>query len=125
MENMKFKAVFKFSEDISEERKRKAIADFVALRNIAIGEINPKLERWNAEYSGPGPSEDDRLKDFGGTEYCKYIRIKMLKVIGTINALATPFGFSVILDVDEIGNIIARTVFGGIQINIGLVPMEN
>ncbi len=80
--------------------------EFVRLRNLAIERLNPMYATWNDEFFKLGieVSETDRLKDFGGTEYCKFISSRTQKILDDVNK---QYGGLVKLCCDEIGDIYA------------------
>ena len=59
--------------------------EYVRLRNIACNELNPHYEEWNAEFGDRDIPEDDELKDWGGTEYCNFIRHKQEAILQEVN----------------------------------------
>ena len=58
---------------------------FLKLRSIAVERLNPLYEGWNKAYTGPMASVGDKLADFGGTEYCKYIQGKQTEILNEVN----------------------------------------
>lgn len=62
-------------------------SEYMRLRNIACDELNPHYEEWNTEFGFDKYSipEDDELKDWGGTEYCNFIRSKQEPILQAIN----------------------------------------
>ena len=59
-------------------------SEYVRLRNIACDELHYYNE-WNEEFGDRDVHEDDKLKDFGGTEYCNFIRDKQEPILKAIN----------------------------------------
>lgn len=61
--------------------------EYVRLRNIACDELNPHYEEWNKEFDLDNYSipEDDELKEWGGTEYCNFIRSKQEVILQEVN----------------------------------------
>lgn len=82
-------AKFVFSKELPESLKRVFIADFYNLYNKAVEELNKHYEEWNNEFdslsSFKGVSENDPLKDYGGSEYCKFIARKQQKILDVVN----------------------------------------
>lgn len=82
-------AKFVFSKELPELLKRVFIADFYNLYNKAVEELNKHYEEWNNEFdslsSFKGVSENDPLKDYGGSEYCKFIARKQQKILDVVN----------------------------------------
>ena len=101
-----YKPVFMFSKEISNFRKEIAKSQFVMARKIAVEELNPKYEEWNNNFETTEIPEDDELKDYGGTKYCKYIQKKIRGVLKQVNKKIITIGWE--LDADEIGDIIFR-----------------
>lgn len=60
-------------------------SEFVRLRNIACDELNQHYEEWNAEFGDHDVPEDDELKNWGGTEYCNFIRSKQEPILQEVN----------------------------------------
>ena len=63
------------------------VQDFLKKREMLVDLLNPNYERWNAEFDQLGikVEDDDPLKDFGGTEYCKFIRSKQEAFADIVN----------------------------------------
>ena len=59
--------------------------EFMRLRNLAADALNPHYEKWNAEFGDRDIPEDDELKDYGGTEYCRFIQSKTEPILQQIN----------------------------------------
>lgn len=59
--------------------------EYVRLRNIACDALNPHYEEWNAEFGDHDIPEDDELRDWGGTEYCNFIRSKQEVILQEVN----------------------------------------
>ena len=54
MATMLMRAVFNFTkDDLSSHRKDELITDFIKLRSRLVNIVNPLLETWNDEYTGP------------------------------------------------------------------------
>ena len=60
-------------------------SEFVRLRNIACDELNQHYEEWNTEFGDHEVPEDDELKNWGGTEYCNFIRSKHDPILNAVN----------------------------------------
>lgn len=60
-------------------------SEFMRLRNIACDKLNPHYEEWNAEFGDHDVPEDDELKNWGGTEYCNFIRSKQEPILQEVN----------------------------------------
>lgn len=88
-----YRVIFNFDnllfEMLAQPQLIKSIKiEYMRLRNIACDEINPHYEEWNKEFKKlgfPDRSKDDELYDFGGTEYCNFIRNKQEEIIKSIN----------------------------------------
>lgn len=82
-------AKFVFSKELPELLKRVLIADFYNLYNKAVEELNKHYEEWNNEFASlssfKGVSENDPLKDYGGSEYCKFLARKQQKILDVVN----------------------------------------
>ena len=59
--------------------------EFMRLRSLAVDALNPRYEEWNAEFGNHDIPEDDELKDYGGTEYCRFIQSKTEAILQQIN----------------------------------------
>lgn len=117
-----FKAEFVFSKRIPKFVKDILIDEYVRLRGFACEALNPKYDKWNAEFKSVKIDENDGLIDFGGTEYCKFICQKSREVLREVNA-THPSKF-IYLDVDEVGDIVAKTKDDSLTVSIILVPYE-
>lgn len=93
-ENMTFKVKFVYDDKAFGEAieshlflKNRIHSEYVRLRNIACEELNPHYEEWNKEFNLDKYSipEDDELKEYGGTEYCNFIRSKQEPILQAIN----------------------------------------
>lgn len=84
-----FRPDFVFTSDqLSDITKKCLIKDFVRLRDIACNKLNPHYEEWNDEFNNiltKTVDPDDPLADYGGTEYCEFIRSKQMEIIEKIN----------------------------------------
>lgn len=58
---------------------------FFKLRGFAVDALNPHYAEWNEEFGDINAPDDDPLKDYGGTEYCKFIQSKTQAVLDTVN----------------------------------------
>ena len=94
MEGTRFAFTIKFLYDNKEFQKAMEShtileelikSEFVRLRNIACDELNPHYEEWNAEFGDHEVPEDDELKNWGGTEYCNFIRSKQEPILQAVN----------------------------------------
>ena len=94
MEGTKFAFTIKFLYDNKEFQKAMEShtileelikSEFVRLRNIACDELNPHYEEWNTEFGDHEVPEDDELKNWGGTEYCNFIRSKQEPILQAVN----------------------------------------
>ena len=105
-----YKPIFTFSKEISDFRKEYAIGIFMHIRPYAVKELNPRYDEWNRNFEHSEIPEDDELKEYGGTKYCKYIQEKTREVLEKeINKclIFNTWKF----DCDEIGDIILRHKF--------------
>lgn len=61
--------------------------EYVKLHNIACNELNPHYKEWNKEFNLDSYSipDNDELKEYGGTEYCKFIRNKQEAILQAVN----------------------------------------
>lgn len=99
------KAYFNFSKKVMPWTKRRMKSEYFRLRNIAVKELNKYFEKWNEEFGIPNPKENDPLKEYGGSEYCNFIRKKERLILSRINSKEAKRG--VFLDADEIGDLVA------------------
>lgn len=81
---------FNYDRSVPAWLKKEANHDYMILRNLACEELNRHLEAWNEEFRNidnvsDDVSDDDELKDFGGTKYCEFIRNKQTPIIDEIN----------------------------------------
>lgn len=121
---MLFVSYFTFSKEVPKIIENLLIDDFMQLRNDACDALNGNYERWNAEFGEPNVSEDDPLKDFGGTKYCHFIQQKQRSVLQHLNQKHKIR--SIILDSDEIGDIYGICRYDeDLQIHMELKPIKN
>lgn len=99
------KAYYYFSKKVMPWTKKKMISEYFRLRNIAVKELNEHFDEWNKEFGPISVKEDDPLKEYGGSEYCNFIRKKERLILSRINSKEAKRG--IFLDADEIGDIIA------------------
>ena len=109
-------------DDIPKSIKDSIEKEYFRLRHYACEAINPHFEEWNEEFGDVNPAEDDPLKDYGGTEYCKFIQKKEKKIIKQVNRKHR--SLLIKLDIDEIGDIIARTRIGNIVMTMEFKPVK-
>lgn len=114
---------FIFSKEISEFRQEVAKQVFMMLRHFAVEALNPRYEEWNANFENVEVPEDDELKDYGGTKYCKYIQEKSREVLKEVNVrlIMSTWKF----DSDEIGDIIFRNkIDKDLTMTLELIPIN-
>lgn len=122
MDTMLFKPIFTTSKKIPILMKELMTKEYVRLRNEAVEALNPNFEKWNSEYTGPEADEDDELKEYGGTEYCEYIRSKMRPVLKRIND--SHRSSIIIIDTDEVGDLVAKSKIGDVTMTVRLIPVK-
>ena len=115
-----YKAVGDFNKKVPKFIKNKIENEYFRLRHYACNAINPHFKEWNEEFGDVEPFEGDPLKDYGGTEYCKFIRRKEREIIKQVNKEHK--SWIIKLDIDEIGDIIARTRIGGVVMTMEFEP---
>lgn len=103
---MLFKAYYSFSKKIAPWNQRKMKKEYFRLRNIAVPRLNALFPKWNAEFEERKihRRDDDPLYEYGGTEYCDFIRKKERHILVDVNSVHATRG--VYLDADEIGDLI-------------------
>lgn len=121
-EQVYYRARFIFSKSLPKFIEKSISSEYLRLREYAVRELNPCFQKWNSEFTGPKPSEDDKLAEYGGTVYCEYIREKMRTVLEQVNK--THPSKIIKLDADEIGDIIAKTKIGNITMTLELEPVN-
>ncbi|MBO7451362.1 MAG: hypothetical protein J6U54_13440 [Clostridiales bacterium] len=125
MSEMILQAKFIFSKEVMDVIKSFVQAEFMRVRNFACEALNPHYEEWNNEFESIPHTidENDELKDWGGTEYCKFITKKMRGVLAQVNK-EHPSRL-VELDTDETADIIARCKFDrSITVSLVLIPVK-
>lgn len=122
MKTTYYKPIFVFNKKLPEVIKDIISREFMRLRPFAVESLNANYGKWNDEYDGPIASDNDPLKDYGGTAYCEYICQKSRMVLEKVNR-NHPSAF-VKLDVQEFGDIIARTKIGNVTMELELMPIE-
>lgn len=118
-----YKPIFVFSKEISYFRKEVVKQVFMLLRPMVIEKLNPRYLEWNINFERAELLEGDKLKDYGGTKYCKYIQKKTREVLKEINKdlLLITWKF----DCDEIGDIIFRNKFDkDLTMTLEMMPIE-
>lgn len=87
MVELKCNVKFNYDRPIPWWFERYVQDEYMKLRNIACGELNGNYETWNSEFEFEKYDipDDDELKDFGGTEYCEFIRKKQEPIIESVN----------------------------------------
>ena len=120
--NYMYEAIFVFNKTVPTFIKNKIVDEFVRLREYAVDICNPKFEQWNAEYTGPEVREDDPLANFGGTDYCNYIRKKLQRICNFIN-WQLPSDI-ITLEVDEMAVFFGKTKIGGITVELRMKPLK-
>ena len=87
--------------------------EYFRLRNIAVPKLNEHYAEWNSEFDKLDIQrrEDDPLKEYGGSEYCKYIREKQKSVLEEVNKKHALYNIH--LESDVIGDLIAVNKRGG------------
>lgn len=80
---------FNYSKPIPFWMKPDVQREYIRLRRLAVDELNQHYSEWNDEYTAMNPAEivdpDDELKDFGGTNYCRFLNNKQQPIIDEIN----------------------------------------
>lgn len=80
---------FNYSKPIPFWMRPAVEREYLRLRRLACDALNPYYEEWNKEYETLHPAEivdpDDELKDFGGTEYCRFLNNKQQPIFDEIN----------------------------------------
>lgn len=107
-----YKPIFIFSKNVDDLTQRVAIAKFIELRKFAVEALNPMYEQWNEEFEKVCKSivkENDKLKDYGGTKYCKFIQRKSREILKQVNEKHLVLNWY--FDCDEIGDIIFRNKY--------------
>lgn len=99
------KVHYNFSKKVMPWTKRRMKSEYFRLRSIAVEELNKYFEKWNEEFGPVSPKENDPLKEYGGSEYCNFIRKKERLILSRINSKEANKG--IFLDADEIGDLIA------------------
>lgn len=137
MEGTRFTFTVKFVYDdkaFGEAMKSNTIleeyikSEFVRLRNIACDELNPHYEEWNTEFGDHDVPEDDELKEYGGTEYCNFIRSKQEPILQAINKKHSHGLVELCSDeiCDICGLIKAKSIAGyDVKFSCELIPYNN
>ena len=123
MKTVCYKAYFIFNKKVPKIVEKIISIEFLRLRHYAAEALNPHYKEWNSEFTGPEPSEDDSLAEYGGTAYCEFIREKERTVLRKVN-MAHPSKI-IELDTDEIGDIIAKTKIGNMTMSMELEPISS
>lgn len=98
------------------------LKEFVRLRNIACDELNPHYEEWNTEFGDHEVPEDDELKDWGGTEYCNFIRSKQDPILAAVNEKHSKGIIELYSDeICDIGGVIKTKHIGGYDHDVKFV----
>ena len=83
------KGKFNYSKPIPFWMRRDVEREYLRLRSLACDALNQHYEEWNNEYATLHPAEivdpNDELKDFGGSEYCRFLNNKQQPIIDEIN----------------------------------------
>lgn len=116
-----FKAYFNFSKKVMPWTKKRMKSEYFRLRNIAVKELNKYFEKWNEEFGPVSPKENDPLKEYGGSEYCNFIRKKERLILSRINSKEAKRG--VFLDADEIVDIIVED-WNGCILTVDFEPIK-
>lgn len=113
--------LIKNGNGLSERRKNKLIKEFMAKREMLVDLLNPRYETWNAEFDLLNPdevSENDPMKDYGGTAYCKFITDKQRTYANIVNAKNPK---KVQIKIDDTGDIYGEK--DGVEISLYLKEM--
>lgn len=99
------------------------LKEFVRLRNIACDELNKHYEEWNAEFGDHDVPEDDELKNWGGTEYCNFIRSKQEPILKAVNEKHARNSIIELYsdEICDIGGIIRAKYIGGYDHDVKFV----
>lgn len=85
----RMRIIFENNKEMPRWLSRIVGEEYMRLRDIAIGLLNPRFEAWNnayaEEHKNEVVSDDDEYKEYGGFEYCKYIRQKENEILGIVN----------------------------------------
>lgn len=121
--SMLFKAYYIFSKKVFQWERNKMEREYFRLRKIAVLKLNEHYSEWNSDFEKLDIQirEDDPLKEYGGSEYCKYIRNKQKSILEDINRKHAKYG--VRLDSDEIGDLIAVNR-RGVTLTVEFVPIK-
>lgn len=80
---------FNYSKPIPFWMRPGVEREYLRLRSFAVDALNPHYGEWNDEYAAMYPAEyvdpDDELKDFGGTNYCRFLNNKQQPIIDEVN----------------------------------------
>lgn len=118
-----YKMHYNYSKEIAPWKKENMINEYFRLRNIAVRRLNGLFSKWNTEFEKMNihRRDDDPLYEYGGTEYCKFIREKEKRILEDVNCVHAIRG--VFLDADEIGDIIAVDR-NGVTLTVDFEPIR-
>lgn len=95
------------------------VEEYIRLYNIAVEELNARIEEWNKQFFEENP--DHEIDEEDPTDlYNNYIRERYLKVIDEVNEQS---GWILELGLDEFIGIvgIGKTIFKGVRLGTHIV----
>lgn len=118
-----FRGEYTYSDNnLTQEEKDLMKRDYYTLRELAVAFINPLLEKWNAEFGTIERKENDPYYEYGGSEYCEFIRSKEREILDAVNRVHPS---SIIkIDADEIGDLVAIHKEKGTVMHLTLIPLH-
>lgn len=123
MYELLFRAKFVFNKKLPKFIEKAIIREYERLRPYAVDALNPHYDGWNTNFGVREVDINDRLYDYGGTDYCNYIVLKAKEVIKQVNK-DHPSSL-ITLDVDKIGDVIARCKFAkDVVMHLYLIPVK-
>lgn len=139
MKDMTFKVKFVYDDKAFEEALKLHVFlkiaiqnEYVRLRNIACRELNPHYEKWIKEFNLDSYSipDDDELKEYGGTKYCKFIQSKQEAILHEVNKKHSNGLIELCSDeiCDICGVIKAKSIAGydhDVKMSCELIPYNN
>lgn len=119
-----YKPEFIFNKKVSGCVRNIIVAEFVRKRNEVCELLNPNYEKWNAEFNALDiPNmENDPLEDYGGTEYCKFIRQKQTEVINAYEESNNRMDYGVKIRSDKTCDLYGVSEKDGIEVRVILKP---
>lgn len=119
---MRFTPKFIFSKKVPKFVENLMEKEFRRLRPYAVDALNPNFDKWNSEYDARLTGRNKEETEENWTRYLKYINSKQREVLKQVNK-AHPSAL-IKLDVDEDGDISARSRLGNVLMTMHLIPID-